>query len=397
MSPIPVGPRGAFALTLSLAALAASGCGAKTGLTIPDADVEPDAGMDAGVDAGPDAGPDAAVCVPDELALERRGAQILFTIDRSNSMGRTLDDMDPEPGEPSRWELVQEVLDEVLSEADPELLEVGAKFYPQRDIPMMATPEQACSVDPGIDLRPAPNNADRLLRFFDTTEPNGGTPTAAALGEVRDFFERRPALNVPRFVVLATDGGPNCNPMPDIGPPMCTCTGQPAQCDPRDPPLGVGEFASYNCLDEGPTLDVVERLFEELSIPVYVIGIDDPTRPDLADVLDRMAVTGGRPRDEDLGGRRFYSVRRPDDLRGALTTITESISNCVFSVEPAPSADASVSVTIDGLRVARDRTRTEGWDFTTPDRDELTLFGGACARATATEGEVLAVVECPEE
>jgi hypothetical protein len=372
------------------------GCGAKTGLLIPDASL--DAGMDAGVDAGTDAGIDSSVCMPDELALERRGAQLLFVVDRSNSMNRTLDDRVPEPGEDTRWELVAQVLDEVLSEADPTLLEVGAEFFPGiiPDRPDIG-PMEACAVDPGIDLRPGPGNVDRLLAFFDSTGPDGGTPTAAALEEVRSYFERRPTLNVPRFVILATDGGPNCNPSPTPPPPMCVCTGQPGQCNPAEPPVGVGEYAAYNCLDENPTLNVIERLFDELGIPVYVIGIDDPTRPDLATVLDRMAIEGGRPRDEDLGGRRFYSVRRPADLRGALTTITESISNCVFEVSPPPTADATVSVTIDGLRVPRDRTRTEGWDFTTPERDELTLFGGACERATRTEGEVLAIVECPSE
>jgi predicted small lipoprotein YifL len=369
------------------------GCGAKTGLLIPDASAEEDAGPDAGPDAG-DAGPDAAMCMPDELALERRGAQVLFVVDRSNSMNRTLDDRVPDPGEETRWQIVASVLDEVLSEADPTLLEVGAEFFPGilPEGPDIG-PMDACMVDPGVDLRPGPGNVDRLLGFFDTTGPNGGTPTAAALGEARGFFERSPALNVPRFVVLATDGGPNCNPSPSPPPPMCVCTGQPGQCDP----MTVGEFAAYNCLNEGPTLEVIRALFEELSVPVYVIGIDDPTRPDLADVLDRMAVLGGRPRDEELGGRRFYSVRRPDDLRGALTTITESISNCVFEVDPPPAPDAEVTVTVDGLRVPRDRGRLEGWDFTTPARDELTLFGGACDRATATEADVVAIVECPAE
>lgn len=373
---------------------ALSACGAKTGLTIPDADIEPDAGMDAGTDAGAD----AFVCSPDPLELDRRGAQILFVVDRSNSMNRTIDDRVPmSPADETRWELLAEALDAVFAEADPERLEVGAKFFPQDDIPPMnATPLQACTVTDGLDLPPAPNNFERLLRFFTDTGPDGGTPTAAGLQEARDYFARRPELNIPRFVVLATDGGPNCNPDPDPGPPMCTCTGMPVQCNPLPPPMGgVGEFAPFNCLDEGPTLDVIEELFLMLGIPVYVIGIDDPTRPDLGDVLDRMAVAGGRPRDEDAG-RRFYSVRNVDDLRGAFETVTEAITNCVFEVDPPPPADATVTVTVDGIVVPRDRTRAEGWDFTTGDRTELTLFGGACERATATEAEVFAIVECPE-
>ena len=44
----------------------------------------------------------------------------------------------------------------------------------------------------------------------------------------------------------------------------------------------------------------------------------------------------------------------------------------------------------------RDGTRTEGWDFTASDRSEITLFGGACARATDTGGDVVATILCDE-
>ena len=370
-------------LLLALSLVGVVGCGAKTGLLIPDADVLPDAGMDAGTDAGTDAGR----CIPRDLELERRGAQVMFVIDRSNSMADTLDGREPQAGEPSRWNTVGDVLGQVLRSADP-LIEVGGEFYPGIDSGM-GGPEEACMVEPGIDLPPRPANAERLLRFFDETGPGGGTPTAVALGNVRDFFERTPAPFVPRFVVLATDGGPNCNP--DTGVPFteCVCTGAPNDCAMSP------EFGPYNCLDEMRTLGVVDDVFAA-GIPVYVIGIDDPTRPDLADVLDRMADAGGRPR-EVPGSRRFYSVREIDDLRGALTSITDSIAQCVFTLDPAPTFDSELLVEIDGLAVARDRGRMEGWDYTRDDRSELTLFGAACQRVTNGGADVRATILCPDE
>lgn len=363
------------------------GCGAKTGLLIPDASLM----VDAGVDAGPDAGPDADMCLPRPVVLQRRGAQVMLVTDRSNSMN------DPIEGSggvgPSRWDVLAEVLGEVLAESDP-LIELGAKFYPST-VGDPTTPMEACSVDPGVDLLPARGNADRLLRFFSDTGPNGGTPTAGGLQAVQEFFESRPAPFVPRFVILATDGGPNCNPFPDVPPGMCVCTGAPQQCDPRLPPDGAGEYAAYNCLDESNTLSVIRSLFGDLEIPVYVIGIDDRTRPDLGDVLDRMAIEGGRPR-EDGAGRRFYSVAEADDLRDALTAITNSISRCAFTLTPAPTADATVDVRIGDLVVPRDPTRAEGWDFTNPSRSEMTIFGGACERVSAGDEEVTAEILCPE-
>jgi hypothetical protein len=124
-----------------------------------------------------------------------------------------------------------------------------------------------------------------------------------------------------------------------------------------------------------------------------VIGIDDPTRPDLADVLDELAVAGGRPRDV-AGERRFYSVRRPDDLRGALTTLTDSISRCVFTVRPAPGSSADLDLRVDGVPVARDTGHVEGWDFDGGSHGEVTLFGSACDRVTAG-GMITAEVVCP--
>jgi hypothetical protein len=370
---------------VALACALSLSCGAKTGLLIPDASRGPDAGMD----AGPDAGPDSGVCQPRPVALVRRGAQVMFVVDRSSSMADTFDGRDPEPGELRRWDLVGQVLGQVLGDADP-LLEVGAKFYPRALPEVIMTPEEACSVDTGIDLSPNRGNVPAFLDIFATTEPRGGTPTALGLGEVRDFFASRPAPGVPRFVILATDGGPNCNPDTGIPHTVCLCTGQPEDCS------SDATFGPFNCIDEMRTLEVIESIFTDNNIPVYVIGILDPTRPDLADVLDQMADAGGRPR-EVPGERRFYSAAEPDDLRAAVTTITESIARCVFRVDPVPGPLDRVELRIDDILIPRDPGRIEGWDFTSEGRSELTLFGGACERVTRTGGEVSAEIECIEE
>ncbi|MBX3271779.1 MAG: VWA domain-containing protein [Sandaracinaceae bacterium] len=367
----------------ALCVVLALGCGSKTGLLIPDADLPFDAGMDAGFDAGID----APMCMPQPVELRQRGAQIMFVLDRSQSMDDTMAGERRDPGDPrpSRWDVMADTFEAVFGGADP-LLEIGAKIYP--DAPDgFSTPEEACNVDRGVNFAPAMDRAQRLVNLIRATTPMGGTPTGAALDEVERFFSTRPAPGVPRFVVLATDGGPNCRPDLDVDPTRCLCTGRPEQCSPAT----AGIYAPYNCIDERRTLDVIARLAP--SMPVYVIGIDDPTRPDLADVLDRMAIAGGRPRDPDAG-RRFYSVARTADLEDALTTITDEIARCVFGLDPAIPPDASLSVSIGDVLVARDGTRSEGWDYTRADRAELTLFGGACERLTATGGPITAEILC---
>src|SRR5262249_21865205 len=148
-----------------------------------------------------------------------------FAIDRSNSMADALTGGPPMPGEENRWQLLRDALAATLSPAD--LLEVGAKFFPRVLADDVHDPVQACMVDRGIDLPPTRGGSPALLSVFESTQPRGGTPTAFALGEVRDWLVTHPITGVPRFVILATDGGPNCNPDTGVPPDMCLCTGVP--------------------------------------------------------------------------------------------------------------------------------------------------------------------------
>ena len=67
--------------TWALLALAV-GCGAKTGLLVPDAT--------ATVDAGDDAFERFEACVPGRFRMVRREARMVFVIDRSGSMASAL-------------------------------------------------------------------------------------------------------------------------------------------------------------------------------------------------------------------------------------------------------------------------------------------------------------------
>jgi hypothetical protein len=370
----------------ALVALAA-GCGAKTGLLVEledagrdaDEDADEDVVEDADVEADTEPDVDPDTCVPDPVTIDRRRAEVMFTIDRSSSMEWTLEG--DEVGWPPRWNLLRDALNETLYDVD-HLLEIGAKFFPRRD-PIDLV--ESCGVEPGVELEPAPYNTGALLGFFDSTQPEGGTPTALGLAEAREFLIDTTRPGIAQFVVLATDGGPNCNEELTL---PCTCTGTPDRCDPPN-----GDV--FNCLDEDRTLDVIERTADD-GIPVFVIGIDDPNRDDLADFLDEMAVAGGRPRTEP-GERLFYSVQREGELEDALDAITGSIARCLFVVDPSYGLDPRLEVRLDGDAVPRDETRVDGWDWTNAGAGELTLFGPSCDRAVLPGSSVTAVLLCPAD
>ncbi len=355
-----------------LALLSLGGCGSKTGLLIPD--IAPDH-IDA-TDA-----PDL-VCRPSVIPLTRRTADVMFLVDRSSSMNANI------AGEqlpPSRWD----VLAGALSRALPPLeatLSFGATFYPRVQNPP-ASVEQACSTELRIDLATARNNSAAILRVFQNTAPGGGTPTYLALRLVHTWFDAQPASRDPRYIVLATDGGPNCNLALDAA--TCPCTSVDRDSGQATCP---GDMANdpmpANCLDDGRTLGEM-RAVAGAGIPIFVIGIDDPTRPDLTAVLNLMADAGGRP--NLAGPERYYRIRVPEDLDTAFQAIERTIAQCTFVTTRAPASFDSIHLDLGTQELPRDTSRTNGWDVTDRAAGEITLFGTACDRVARDPAPALTV------
>lgn len=388
-----------------LAATMAMGCGAKTGLRVPDiampGPIDEDAldVMDATdtVDvADVPNEPEVFQCVPGRFNLERRGAEIMFVIDRSNSMAFALDGRPaPQPGESNRWQVLRDAFRQTLPMFDQSVA-FGAKFFPQFVADQQgATIEQLCSGAPGIDLPVGVGNSAALLRFFETTRPSGGTPTFDGLDEARRYLRSRPGRGQARYIVLATDGGPNCNGQNPIPFNRCTCTSSNQSQCAMDPNFGV-----FNCLDETRTINVIRELAtpanpSDAAIPVYVVGMDAPMvlRPELLDVLDRMAIAGGRPR-MPANPRSYYSVRSPADLTDAFSTIVRSITRCSYVTPSRPMDPNEIVIELDGAPVSRDPQHREGWDWTDVGFGEITFYGDACTVASTNGARVSARVGC---
>ncbi|MDP3274349.1 MAG: vWA domain-containing protein [Deltaproteobacteria bacterium] len=390
-----------LAVAGALGLVVSAGCGAKTGLLVPifpsDATVVDADAMDA-VDV-PDvqdvtSEPEVQVCVPGRFPLDPRGAEVMIVVDRSNSMAFSLDGNTMPVGEPSRWQVLRDALDRILP-AYQRTVSFGAKFYPQPITPGNPDLDANCRSLAGIDLAPALNNAGPLVRFFDTTRPGGGTPTFDGLQQTAQYLRSRPGRGSARYIVLATDGGPNCNRNNPSPAQSCVCTSSDPMACRADPRIGI-----YNCLDDARTVALVQDVAMPTdpsvsAIPVFVVGLDGSmtTRQDLLAVLDRMAVAGGRPRTDPMG-RRYYSVREPADLQRAFDTIVGSISQCSFVTPSRPDDPNAIDVEINGVVVPRDVTRTQGWDWTDQGFGELTFFGSTCASASQPGARVNARVGC---
>jgi hypothetical protein len=379
MSRGTIGRRVALGAWSVVAALAGGACGAKTGLRAPDVHVEdarvarPDA-FDV-VDAA-DAQDVPAVCVDVRFALERRGAEALLVIDRSTSMSWGLNGSTATP--PSRWSLLRDALSSSLPTFE-RVLGMGAVFFPSR------LSGDSCGVSAALDVDIRLNNAAAINAMMAATSPGGTTPTNDAVRFAGQRMLARPGRDRTRNLVLATDGAPNCNDALDDRTCPCTSGGgssAPGTC--------VGQAAL--CRDEARTIATITE-FARQGVPTFVIGIDEDGRPDLVDVLNRMADAGGRPNTLP-GGQRYYSVRRREDLAAAFATVQRALATCTYfatSVPPTPD-DADVQLGPDA--VPRDRDHRDGWDWTDAPNGEVTLFGSWCDRALAGNMPLSGNVEC---
>jgi hypothetical protein len=366
--------RRSFAVLVSslvLAGVASAGCGSRTGL-----------GSDlAGTGPEEPKTPTSLTCVAGSFQLRPSSTEVLFVIDRSGSMSG------PFPGDPngrSKWTLLHDALVPMVASLTKKVT-VGAKFFPEAHDPAFTDPSVACAVLSSVDFAPSSQPGD-FLSVFETTKPAGGTPTADALRASVDYLTGRDDRAVSKFIVLATDGAPNCNGDPSLDPKTCVCT----TLDPNG--CRTGDVNSYNCLDDVRTVSVIDEARTQ-TIPTYVLGLGTQDRPEFTAALERMAVAGGRPRTQNP---KFYSVDDGTALQAALDDIEQGVADCTYVTPSRPDDPEGMTITINGQPVLQDETRQNGWDWLDREFGKIGFFGASCAvlHTSASSGSVNATVAC---
>ncbi|MEZ4389617.1 MAG: vWA domain-containing protein [Polyangiales bacterium] len=358
-------PLRAALLTLAL------GCGARTGLPIPDASLDaPTEDVFVRFDA----------CVAGRFGMIRRSARLLFVIDRSGSMLQPL-----EMGAmTSRWQATVDALRETLPRFEDRLA-MGALTFPRTpDDDVAARYLQACQVQlgSGITVDVAPRNAAAMSAMLERTSPVGATPTGAAVRRATEWLRAHDARGVASYLVLLTDGIPNCNAA--IEPSACECLDPATMCG--------GERGRLSCLDDDGTVRALEDA-RRAGVVTYVIGIDGSLEARFQGVLDRMADAGGRP---NAGSPRYSSIRNGAQLLRTFEGIQRSVALCSYVTPSRPDDPDAIDVDLDGARVPRDPTRREGWEWSDRDYGELTFYGRACEVAQRDDARVQATVRCAE-
>jgi hypothetical protein len=182
--------------------------------------------------------------------------------------------------------------------------------------------------------------------------PSGATPTAATL---RALLPLLSSLKGRTYVLLATDGGPNCNYQATCGADKCIPNIEGAQgCSPSlnccDPSLG----GPASCLDDDGTKSAVLALYQA-GIKTYVIGV--PGSVPYAQLLNELAVVGGTARVGTLSA--YYDIKYISELDDVLGSIGATVTlSCQVHLAAPPPDSGLVNVYLDGQSV---KFGPEGW------------------------------------
>ncbi|HWP09111.1 MAG TPA: vWA domain-containing protein [Polyangiaceae bacterium] len=298
---------------------------------------------------------------------------LYFLIDRSGSMQEV-----PDGSHYDKYHMARNVITDVLS-AIGHRVRYGIAIYPE------SSEDDVCStsrevLEPTLGAPPSctgqidPELSHRLTVLGNYT-PKGNTPTSAALSAlVPELTE----LAGKTYLVLLTDGAPNCNLDAVCEADECglniaaqsigstRCSGSVNCCDP----LLFGDGVQGNCVDSAETVRQLERLAEH-GIPTYVIGL--PGTELFADVLNRMAEAGGAAREGEASA--YYDVGDQDELETALYSIGSGLAiRCSIELEEAPLDPDKVNVYFDGKIVEADPDNGWSWDGDT----RIQVNGDAC-------------------
>jgi hypothetical protein len=298
--------------------------------------------------------PDENVCGVQDFDRQPKPAEVLLVLDRSGSMENELDS-----GE-TRWEAIVPTLVSAI-EATTAGIWWGLKSYPELDDTESCAPE---SIVPTIHVPIAEMSGGTVVTEVEATTPLGdGTPTGDAIRFATDHLRERAMLtDNPKFLLLATDGEPNC---PD---------------DDNDV-----DAVDYT------TAALADAL--AAGFPTFVVGVDT-TDDDTIENLNAMAEAGGRPR---AGDPSFYLTSTQAEIELALQEITGEIASCVFDLDPPPPVPDNIAVDFDGMRAERDPSLHNGWEYTKDDHSQLEVYGTWCERIkSGTKSAVNIKYGCPD-
>ena len=257
-------------------------------------------------------------------------------------------------GAGSKWALMIPAINQVVMETQAEV-NWGLKVF--------ADMGGQCGVNPTtVAVGIAANNAAAVqTALAGRTDANmnvtngSSTPTRAAMNAATTYLMARAAMPDfpnPKYIVLATDGQPNC--------PM----------------------SGQSSADDGPGAIAAVTAARTAGFGTFVVGIA-AGGTGAETTLNSMADAGGFPQ---MGGAtRYYGVTDTAGFATVLRTLVTMAATCTFAVPPPPTTDGTTSRgdikiqgTIGGTKSDIPQNATDGWTYTDANMTSVILHGAAC-------------------
>lgn len=131
---------------------------------------------------------------------------VMFVLDRSGSMVEDPNGRYPTPKGTSKWELLQRAVKKILDTYGSQL-PFGMEMFTSS-----AFSDLMCYTDTRIDVEPAHDTSMRILKLLLAAQPDANTNTGEAIKRALNdpaMLERKRG----QYLILITDGDPNCNPL----------------------------------------------------------------------------------------------------------------------------------------------------------------------------------------
>ncbi len=358
---------------------------------------------------------------------------LMFLIDKSGSMNFAADDNKAPctplcnqagkplcvAGCPTRLESLKTAMQAFLA-SNGTVAWMGMAVFPTAVAASGGLPD-ACGATSSADIRvqldPKPTDLDADLSASAVAVSNaikvltvgGGTPTGDSLkflGTYPALLDPDPKLAREDFVLLLTDGLPNCNssnPNNCNNVAACRCTLTPAtSCMPTS-------YCTQGCLDkDNSSAQVTALRGPGKNIKTIVIGFGAETASgDGPDTLNAMAEAGGFARSCSLGtdaecganntcnqatklcNRKFYQATNADDLGKVLADISKALSVteiCNYKLDEVPTDPKFLTVIINGIHEPGGTPDT--WNYS---QGKVNFTGALCekVKASTTNNPVL--------
>jgi hypothetical protein len=302
--------------------------------------------------------PNEKTCGGQSIPIELKpGAvpDLFLVVDKSGSMAFpvSFDPFNPKGGPgtgmgDTKWVAMRKALVAVLDQFK-QRIRFGLSLFPG---PGDCTPG-------AIDV-PLKSGAEPTIKArLNATQPQGGTPTHTTLSKVRSHIKTVPPGPGGGYVLLATDGQPNCG--------------------------GINNSSS-----SGPqTVDAVKGLAAD-GVKTFVLGFGQAmgNNPQL---LDQLAVAGGTAKPS--GPHKFYLATNAKELEQAMLAIAGGIApvSCTYKLNSPPPDPKKVTVKLDGVAAPRDPSHASGWDYSAGGT-EITFFGADCDRVSKGQVKKIEVI-----